>query len=63
MQASRDPQDLRSAVELTDGIYAEANLSANHIRDQIKVLLDCFGIDHQELIIFLRQDRDAEGEN
>lgn len=60
---SRDPQDLRSAIELTDGIYAEANLSANHIRDQIKVLLDCFGIDHQELIIFLRQDRDAEGEN
>jgi len=58
---SRDPQALRSAMALPSGVYAEVNLSANHLRDQIKALLDTFGIERQALRIFLRQDRDAEG--
>ncbi|MDG4594669.1 MAG: hypothetical protein P9F75_03080 [Candidatus Contendobacter sp.] len=57
---SRDPQALRSAMPLPSGIYAEVNLSANHLRDQIKALLDFFEIERQSLRIFLRQDRDAE---
>lgn len=60
---SRDPQALRSAMALPSGVYAEVNLSANHLRDQIKALLDAFGIERQALRIFLRQDRDAEGED
>ena len=58
---SRDPQALRSAMALPASVYAEVNLSANHLRDQIKALLDAFGIERQALRIFLRQDRDAEG--
>lgn len=58
---SHDPQALCSAMALPAGVYAEVNLSANHLRDQIKVLLDAFGIERQALRIFLRQDRDAEG--
>ena len=58
---SRDPKTLRSSMALPSGVYAEVNLSANHLRDQIKTLLDTFGIERQDLRIFLRQDRDAEG--
>ena len=57
---SRDPLVLRSAMALPSGIYAEINLSANHLRDQIKALLDTFGIERQSLRIYLRQDRDAD---
>jgi hypothetical protein len=57
-----DPQSLRFALEITDGIYAEGNLSANNIRDYIKRLLNIFGIDQQEFVIYLREDRDAGGE-
>jgi len=56
---SRDPTTLRSAMALPSGVYAEINLSANHLRDQIKALLDTFSIDRQGLRIYLRQDRDA----
>lgn len=57
---SHDPQALRSAMVLPSGVYAEVNLSANHLRDQIKTLLDVFGLDRQAFRIYLRQDRDAE---
>jgi hypothetical protein len=51
---------LRSAKALPSGVYAEVNLSANHLRDQIKTLLDVFEIEPMALRIYLRQDRDAE---
>jgi hypothetical protein len=57
---SRDPAPLRSAMTLPAGVYAEVNLSANHLRDQIKSLLPAFGIDRDTLRIYLRQDRDAD---
>jgi hypothetical protein len=57
---SRDPMTLRSAMELPDGIFAEANLSANGLRDQIKLLLQEFAIEEAAMIIYLRQDRDAD---
>ncbi|AUB83830.1 hypothetical protein [Candidatus Thiodictyon syntrophicum] len=59
---ARDPINLRSAMALPSGVYAEVNLSANHLRDQIKTLLDTFSIERQTLRIYLRQDRDAEGQ-
>lgn len=59
---SRHPQSLRSAMSLPGGLYAEVNLSANHLRDQMKSLLDAFEIDQQALRLYLRQDRDAAPE-
>ena len=59
---SRDPQALRSAMALPSGVYAEVNLSANHLRDQIKALLDAFGIERQSLRIFLRQESNGKEE-
>jgi len=58
---SPDRAELRSAMELPDGVFAEVNLSANSIRDQIKLLLKEFGIKREDLRIYLRQDRDADG--
>lgn len=54
-----DPHDLRLPLSLTNGIYAESNLSANQFRDNMKKLLDIFGLDPRELRVYLRQDRDA----
>ena len=58
---SRDRDKLRSASLIGEGVYAEINLSANHICDAIHRLLDTFEIPVSELKLFLREDRDAEG--
>jgi hypothetical protein len=58
-QFARDPALLRSAMPLPGGVQAEVNLSANHLRDQIRTLLQHFGIEPSALRIYLRQDRDA----
>jgi hypothetical protein len=57
---SRDPLALRSAMALPSDVYAEVNLSANHLRDHVKTLLDVFAIEQTAMRIYLRQDRDAE---
>jgi hypothetical protein len=57
---SRDRDKLRSANLIGDGVYAEINLSANHICDVIRRLLDTFEIPASDLKLFLREDRDAE---
>jgi hypothetical protein len=57
---SADPELLRYPMELTAGLHAEANLSANSIRDNISTLLDVFGIDIGEFRAYFREDRDAE---
>jgi len=57
---SEDPRALRSAMPLPNGLYAEANLSANHLCTQIGNLLDAFAIDRAALRLYLRQDRDAD---
>lgn len=59
---SRDPDHLRSAALIGDDIYTEINLSANSIRDCIRMLLATFDIPKDELKLFLREDRDAGGE-
>lgn len=49
--------DLRTPIHITNGIYAEGNLSANHIRDVIVKLLDLFEMPIEAMRIFLREDR------
>ncbi|MBD0343555.1 MAG: hypothetical protein ICV63_01700 [Coleofasciculus sp. Co-bin14] len=54
---THEPTQLRTALEIANGIYAEGNLSANAIRDRIKFLLNAFEIDLQEVSIYLREER------
>lgn len=54
------PTEMRKALEIADGFYAESNLSANGIRDVIRDLLGVFDISKEHLRIYLREDRDAE---
>ncbi len=57
---STDPAKLRVASEVVPGLFAEVNLSANHLRNLIRDLLKTFTIPEPEVSIYLRQDRDAE---
>lgn len=54
-----NPDELRVASELSEGIYAEINLSANMIRNEVRRLLKTFAIPEDNFRIFLREDRDA----
>ena len=51
--------DFRQAERLSPGFYLEVNLSANNIRDNLKLLLSHFGLNYREMKIYLREDRDA----
>lgn len=57
---ARKPELVRSPSKLAPNVYAEVNLSANNIRDRIRDLLKTFDIPENEMIIYLREDRDAE---
>lgn len=46
-------------LTLLGGIYAETNLSANHICAAICTIFEIFSIPLTSCTIFLRQDRDA----
>lgn len=52
-----DPRGRRRG--LRDGVYAEANHSADDLARSLKKLLPAFGVSPGELTIYLRQDRDA----
>jgi len=56
---SQGTESLRTAWAISDGLYAEVNLSANGIRDTIRRLLVTFDIPKDRLQLFLREDRDA----
>ncbi len=58
-QFSETEDPLRVGEKVTDGFFAEINLSANNLRNNIKALLEYFKIDPQEMKIYLREDRDA----
>ncbi len=60
---SRDPARLRKAQKIADGLHAEINHSANGLRDVIRLLLATYEIPKDRLQIFLREDRDAEGDD
>jgi hypothetical protein len=51
---SRDPKRLRTAIKVGDSIYAESNLSAKLIRDNIQRLLRIFEIPESDLTIYTR---------
>lgn len=57
---SKNKGDLRQAMEIGAGLYSEANLSANLIRDSIARLLNEFSIPHDQITFYLREDRDAD---
>lgn len=52
-------KELRVAEKLMPDFYAEVNLSANMIRNNIKELLSHFNLNPDEMKIYLREDRDA----
>lgn len=54
-----DPAKLRKALQVRAGVFVESNLSANSIRDILRRILLVFAIPTENLLIFLRQDRDA----
>jgi hypothetical protein len=54
-----EPARLRKALEVRKGLFVESNLSANSIRDILRRVLTAFAIPSDQLLIFLRQDRDA----
>ncbi len=54
-----EPAWLRKALEVRAGLFVESNLSANGIRDILRRALTAFAIPSDQLLIFLRQDRDA----
>lgn len=62
-QFTADPSELRSPSRLEEGIYTEINLSANGLRDVIRNLLDVYDLPRDRLQIFLREDRDAGGDD
>lgn len=56
---SNGKNGLRAPIKIAPKFYAEGNLSANNIRDNIKALLIHFGFDYKAMEIYLREDRDA----
>lgn len=57
---AEDPEILRIGEELKPGFYVEVNLSANHIRNNIQILLEHYDIKSNAIKIYLREDRDAD---
>jgi len=56
---TNEPHSLRKPLSVEGGLFVEANLSANGIRDVIRQLLATFDIPLERMQVFLRQDRDA----
>jgi hypothetical protein len=57
---SKNEKDLRVPEKLQEGFCVEVNFSANHLRNNIKELLEYFQIDPKDMKIYLREDRDAD---
>lgn len=58
-QYTREPKLLRDPMSIPHGIYAEVNMSANHICAAIREVLAYFNIPENKFIVYLREDRDA----
>jgi hypothetical protein len=50
---------LRKPLAVGGGLFIEANLSANGIRDVLRKLLEAYEVPIESMKVFLRQDRDA----
>lgn len=57
---STTQSELRNAMKIPYGIYAEVNLSANSLRNNMRELLKAFGLSEKDLKIYLREDRNAD---
>ena len=55
-----DRLSLRKAMEVREDLFVESNLSANSICDVIRRMLAVFRIPENRMLIYLRQDRDAQ---
>jgi hypothetical protein len=51
---SRDPKRLRTSIKVGDSIFAESNLSAKLILDNIRRLLRIFDIPESDITIYIR---------
>jgi hypothetical protein len=51
-----------TAWEITEGIFAEVQLSANSLRHCMKRLLKTFDIPESDMKVYFREDRDAQRE-
>jgi hypothetical protein len=56
---STDRTKLRESSKVTDSVYAEVNMPANGFIKVIRILLDFYIIPHNEMQIYLREDRNA----
>jgi len=56
----RTPEGFHVPLSLALDLYCEANVSARGITSNIRRLLAYFNIPERELVIYLREDRDAE---
>jgi len=56
---SKKEQDLRVAEKIENYFFVEVNLSANHIRNNIKQLLEYFSLNPANMKIYLHEDRDV----
>jgi len=56
---SRNSEELRSATEIGEGMFAEINLEANDLCRMLRLVLAAFDIPAAAIRIFLREDRDA----
>lgn len=56
---SYEKTELRSPTRITEKTYVETNLSANDFKKRIQELFSIFNLQTNDLIIYLRQDRNA----
>lgn len=56
---SKDKKELRIAILIDGGIYAEVNHSAMHIARNIRKILKMYNLSDDQIQIYLRQDRNA----
>jgi|GEM_PF-341943 len=59
---AKDAAQLRTPMAIPGGWFAESNLSANAIAKQLRALLEAFDLPLESFVVYLREDRDAEGE-
>jgi hypothetical protein len=60
---SNEQTILRIGEKLSSGIYAEVNLSANMVRNNLRDLIQYFGFEPSTMKIYLREDRDVQSDN
>lgn len=54
---TRDREGLNKSLKIADSIFAEVNLSANQITKRIQGVLIHFGFDPEDMVIYLRENR------